>query len=137
MRRLGFHGWIALVSPLLPVATRAAEAARSGAEKLRGFGLAPSNSASPGYGRVLVAFLLVVGLAWGATWLLRRYGAKLPASIAGGATAIRHLARHSLAGGITCHLVETQGRQVLITVTRHGVDSLLLGEAPLVPGPPP
>lgn len=136
MRRFGLHVWLRTLPPLLPVAARAAEAAHSGAEKLHGFGLATSNGASPGYGRMLIAFLLVAALAWAVIWLLRRYGAKLPASLAGGTTPIRHLARHSLAGGITCHVVETQGQQVLITVSRHGVDSLLLGEAPPVPGPP-
>ena len=135
MRRTGPH--VCLVTLVLPAVTRAADVAQSSAEKLRGFGLATSDTASPGYGRVLIVFLLVAGLAWGATWLLRRYGAKLPTALAGGATPIRHLAKHSVGGGVTCHLVETQGRQVLITVTRHGVDSLLLGAAPPMPGPAP
>jgi hypothetical protein len=40
-----------------------------------------------------------------------------------------------LPGGIACHVIETQGKKVLITVTRNGVTSLVLGDAE--PPPPP
>ena len=116
------------------MATRAADApqqpARTGAEKLRDLGLADALVEGPGLGRVLLAFLLVAALAWGATWLLKRYGQRVGRAAPGAATPIRHLARSALPGGIACHVVETQGRQVLITVTRHGVTSLVLGDAP-------
>ena len=113
----------------------AADAGQAGAGRLRGFGLAESGPATPGWGRVLPVFLLVCGLAWGATWLLRRYGGKLPsrllAGVGGGDTAtLRQLARSNLPGGIACHVVEAQGRTVLITVSRQGVHSLVLGDAP-------
>ncbi|HEY6124847.1 MAG TPA: hypothetical protein VIV63_09355 [Steroidobacteraceae bacterium] len=109
------------------------------AEKLRGFGLAESSAASPGYGRVVIAFLLVAAMAWGIVWVLRRYGLRGPAAATGLGSSVRPLARTSLPGGITCHVIETQGRQVLITVTRHGVTSLVLGDAaaPSIPGPAP
>lgn len=107
----------------------AADVAKSDAEKLRGLGLG-SSAPSPGYGRVILVFVLVAALAWGATWLLRRYGARLPTAATGGSVPINHLARKVLGGGVACHVVETQGRQVLITVTRSGVTSLLLGDAP-------
>ena len=45
----------------------AAEAAQSNAEKLRGMGLAESGNAAPSLWRVLLVFVLVAGMAWGAT----------------------------------------------------------------------
>ena len=113
--------------------TQAAEPVKTGAEKLHDFGLSGSNVGTPGYGRVLVAFALIVALAWGMTWILRRYGARFRPGVmgaAGVAAPIRLLARSTLPGGIACHVIETHGRQVLITISRHGVASVLLGEAP-------
>lgn len=118
-----------------PAWALAADGAKSADEKLRGLGLAGSDVGAPGFGRVLVAFLLVAALAWGATWMMRRYGIRFRAAGIGGASPIRHLARNVLPGGVACHLVETQGRQVLITVTRSGVSSLVLGDASS-PAPP-
>lgn len=120
-----------------PLAARAAESAAAGADKLKGFGLASSDAGSLPIGRVIVAFVLVAALAWAATWMLRRYGFRGAASTAGGAATIRALSRNTLPGGITCHLVETQGRQVLITATRHGVTSVVLGDAPREEVPTP
>jgi hypothetical protein len=122
--------------------TPAAEPAKTGAEKLHDFGLSGSNVGTPGYGRVLVVFAFIVALAWGITWILRRYGAGFrpgAMGVAGVAAPIRQLARITLPGGIACHVIETQGRQVLITVSRHGVASVLLGEAPVAApaGPAP
>ncbi len=123
------------------LAARAEEAARqagsvkNGAQKLRDLGLAGGSVEGPGVGRLLLAFVLVAALAWGATWVLKRYGFRSGRAAAGGASPIRHLSRGALPGGIACHVVEAQGRQVLITVTRHGVTSLLLGDA--VAPPPP
>jgi len=122
-----FCGCLAGASP-------AAAPVKTGAEKLHDFGLSGSNVGTPGYGRVLVAFALIVALAWGMTWILRRYGARFRPGVMGAtgvAAPIRHLARNTLPGGISCHVIETQGRQVLITVSRHGVASVLLGEAPV------
>jgi hypothetical protein len=126
---------LALAPWLLPRFALAADGAKTADEKLRGLGLAGSNVGTPGVGRVLVAFLLVAALAWGASWMLRRYGSRFRAGMSGAATPIRHLARNTLPGGVTCHLVETQGRQVLITVARSGVNSVLLGDAPAAPPP--
>jgi hypothetical protein len=123
------------ISGVLAACLVAPLAQAADAEKLRGFGLAES-SATPAYGRVLIAFLLVAALAWGCVWLMRRYGFRgsLGANGAPGAGAqVRHLARSTLPGGIACHVIETQGQKVLITVTRHGVSSLALGDA----APPP
>jgi hypothetical protein len=109
------------------------------AKKLSGFGLAES-AATPAYGRVLIAFLLVAALAWGGIWLMRRYGLRGPLRALGDPGAgskIRPLARSSLPGGIACHVVEAQGKTVLITVTRNGVTSLVLGEAAPPPAPGP
>ena len=107
-----------------------ADAAQTSAQKLRGLGLADSGSATPSLLRVLLVFVLVAGLAWGVTWLMKRYGLRLPGSAAApGKAGIRVLSRAALPGGVTCHLVEAQGREVLITVTRQGVASLLLGDA--------
>ncbi|HEV7610180.1 MAG TPA: hypothetical protein VGO61_22805 [Steroidobacteraceae bacterium] len=131
----GAFAFLALAFGLLPRLALAADGAKTADEKLRGLGLAGSNVATPGFGRVLVVFLLVAALAWGASWMMRRYGLRFRAGVGGGATPIRHLARNTLPGGLTCHLVETQGRQVLITVARSGVNSLLLGDAP--PAAPP
>jgi hypothetical protein len=122
--------------------TQAAEPVKTGAARLHDFGLSGSNVGTPGYGRVLVAFALIVALAWGMTWVLRRYGARFRPGVlgaAGVAPPIRLLARDTLPGGVACHLIETQGRQVLITVSRHGVASVLLGEAPMATpaGPAP
>lgn len=122
---------------LAPVLVRAADGADSAQEKLRGLGLAASDVGTPGFGRVLVAFLLVAALAWAATWILRRFGVRFRSVAIGGASPIRHLARNTLPGGVACHLVETEGRQVLITVTRNGVTSLLLGTTAAAPPPPP
>jgi hypothetical protein len=105
------------------------------AKKLSGFGLAET-AAAPAYGRVLIAFALVVALAWGGIWLMRRYGLRGPLRVLGDAGAgskIRPLARSTLPGGVACHVIEAQGKTVLITITRNGVTSLVLGEA----APPP
>jgi hypothetical protein len=133
----------AALAMLAAGAARAEDAARqagsqtlkSSAEKLRDLGLASGFVEGPGIGRVLLAFVLVAALAWGATWVLKRYGSRSGSAAAGGATPIRHLSRGALPGGIACHVVEAQGRQVLITVTRHGVTSLVLGDA-VAPSPP-
>jgi hypothetical protein len=118
---------------LLPGWLRAAESASTSAEKLRNLGLAESGMSGPSILRVLLTFALAVAIAWGAIWLLRRYGVKLPGKfgIAGtfGASPIKPLARSVLPGGITCHVVEAQGCDVLITVTRSGVTSLVLGKS--------
>jgi hypothetical protein len=112
------------------------------AQKLHGFGLAET-ATTPAYGRVLIAFLLVAALAWGSVWLMRRYGWRGPLGAVrapGAGAQVRHLARSSLPGGIACHVVEAQGQHVLITVTRQGVTSLVLGQAapsPLPSSPPP
>jgi hypothetical protein len=111
-----------------PLLARAADTATAGADKLKSFGLASADAGSLPFGRIIVAFLLVAALAWAATWVLRRYGFRGTADTARGPAAIRALARNTLPGGVTCHLVETQGRQVLITVTRHGVTSVVLGD---------
>jgi len=83
---------------------------------------------------VILVFVLLAALSWGMVWLLKKHGRRLGlAGAAAGATeasAIRHVARSSLPGGIVCHLVEAQGSRVLITVTRHGVTSLALDSAP-------
>jgi flagellar biogenesis protein FliO len=115
---------------LVPMAAAAADTANAGAEKLREFGLADSGSGSLPWGRVLFAFVLVVALAFCATWLLRRYGFRLPSSLAGGAAAIRVVTRSSLPGGVTCQVIEVQGKQVLVTATRNGVTTIVLGEIP-------
>jgi hypothetical protein len=120
-----------------PLLARAADTATAGSDKLKGFGLASADAGSLPIGRVIVAFLLVAALAWAATWVLRRYGFRGTADTARGTAAIRALARNTLPGGVTCHLVETQGRQVLITVTRHGVTSVVLGDAAIPAMPPP
>jgi hypothetical protein len=113
---------------------QAAEATREGAEKLKGFGLAEGSS-TPAFGRIMVVFLMLAALAWAAAWLLRRFSSRwgarfgLGGIVGAGASPIVHVARSSLPGGIACHLVEAQGSRVLITVSRHGVTSLLLGAA--------
>ena len=101
------------------------------AEKLRGFGLAET-AAAPAYGRILIAFLLVAALAWASVWLMRRYGFRGPLrglAAPGAGAQVRPLGRNTLPGGTVCHVVEVQGKTVLITVTRHGVTSLVLGDA--------
>jgi hypothetical protein len=139
--RSAFRKVCLTLAPLIaPGLTCAAEVAKSADEKLRGLGLAASDVGTPGFGRVFLAFLLVAALAWAATWILRRYGVRFRSAVIGGVSPIRQLARNTLPGGIACHLVETEGRQVLITVTRNGVSSLLLGTpatAPPPPGPSP
>ena len=115
---------------------RAAETAAQ-AEKLKGFGLASSDAGSLPIGRIILVFLVVAALAWGITWALRRYGFRGAALAAGHAATIRLLARNTMPGGVTCHLVEANGRQVLITATRHGVTSVVLGEAPAAGVPTP
>jgi hypothetical protein len=139
MRARMAHALYALLAWLTPVLARAADQPAGGADKLHGFGLAESGATAPAFGRVIVAFVLVAALAWGVAWLLRRYGFRGAAVAGGAATPVRHLARSTLPGGIACHVVEAQGRQVLITVTRHGVTSLVLGDTtpPVAPGPAP
>ena len=121
----------------MPLLAAAADTAAANADKLKGFGLANADAGSLPIGRIIVTFLLVAALAWAATWMLRRYGFRGAAVTAGGAATIRPLARNTLPGGVTCHLVETQGRQVLITVTRHGVTSVVLGAAAASAEPSP
>ena len=124
--------WVFLAATGMPVLARAAETAVAKSEKLKNLGLASSDAGSLPIGRVILVFLVVAALAWAITWVLRRYGFRGAALAAGSAATIRPLARNTLPGGVTCHLVETQGRQVLITVTRHGVSSVVLCEAPAV-----
>jgi hypothetical protein len=112
-----------------PLFARAAETATAGTNKLKDFGLAASNSGSLPIGRVIFAFVLVAALAWGVTWVLRRYGFRGALLATPGAAPIRAVARTTLPGGVTCHVIETQGRHLLITVTRHGVSSVVLGDA--------
>jgi hypothetical protein len=120
---------------LAPGLALAVEGAKSPDERLRGLGLSGEQVGTPGLGRVLLVFLLVAALAFCASWALRRYGFKFRSSTMAGASPIRHLARNTLPGGVACHLVETQGKQVLITISRNGISSLLLGES--APPPPP
>jgi hypothetical protein len=119
-----------LALAVLSSGTRAADEA----EKLRHLGLAESGTEAPSLLRVLLTFLLVVALAWAAVWLMRRHGfrltGKLGLAAAPGASPIRAVARSVLPGGVTCHVVEAQGRSVLITVTRTGVSSVILGPPP-------
>jgi hypothetical protein len=122
------------IAGFAPIIATAAETAKVGTEKLREFGLADSSAGSLPLGRVLFAFLLVAGLAFCATWLMRRYGFRLTAAAGGGAGSIRVIARSSLPGGVVCQVIEVQGKQVLLTATRTGVTSLLLGE--VLPTPP-
>ena len=133
---------VCTAAALLPRLACALEATREGAEKLKGFGLAEGSS-TPAFGRIIVVFLLLAALAWAAAWLLRRFSSRWGARFglggiggigSAGANPLRHVARSSLPGGIACHLVEAQGSRVLITVSRHGVTSLLLGAA--TPPPP-
>jgi hypothetical protein len=131
----------AAVAACMPCLARAVEATGEGAEKLKGFGLAEGSS-SPPFGRIILVFVLLAALAWAAAWLLRRFSSRwgprlglAGMAIAGGGP-IRHVARSSLPGGLACHLVEAQGSRVLITVSRHGVTSLLLGAAEPAPPPP-
>lgn len=130
-RAITTAGW--MVAGCAPLLARANDTTAAGADKLKGFGLANSDAGSLPIGRVILTFLLVAALAWAATWLLRRYGYRGAAVSAGGAASIRPLARNTLPGGVTCHLVEAHGRQVLITVTRQGVTSVVLGDAPTAP----
>jgi hypothetical protein len=120
---------IACLAMATPALLRAADATQSNVEKLRGMGLAESTGATPSLLRVLLVFVLVAGMAWGVTWLLKRYGFRVPGALpAPEKSGLRLRSRTSLPGGVTCHLVEAQGRDVLITVTRQGVTSLVLGE---------
>jgi len=129
---------IAWLAPA-PALARAADPVTGATDKLQGFGLAESAAVAPALGRVIIVFVLIAALAWGLVWLLRRYGFRGAAIAGGAATPVRHLARSMLPGGIACHVVEAQGRQVLITVTRHGVTALILGDAasPVTSGPTP
>ena len=130
MRQGTRHAGLAGLVPAL------AQAAGEHADKLKGFGLAEGSS-TPAFGRVIVVFLLLAAFAWSAAWLLRRYGARFGmrwgiAAVSTG-TPIRPLARSSLPGGVTCHLIDAEGSRVLITVSRHGVSSLALGPSPAQP----
>lgn len=109
--------------------------AQEGAGKLKGFGLAEGGDVTPGIGRVLLAFALVAALAWVMAWALRRYGPRFgigTAAVAGAGNGapVRAVSRTSLPGGVVCHVVEAEGRRVLVTVTRQGVSTLLLSDAP-------
>src|SRR5262245_31605928 len=128
MRRIRWHAGGAVLVGAVPWVAHAAEAAREGADKLKGFGLAESSS-TPAFGRIIVVFLLLAALAWAAAWLLRRYGARFRIAGTNVAAPIRAVARSNLPGGIACHVVEVEGSRVLITVSRHGVSSLALGAA--------
>src|SRR5262245_58636210 len=93
-----------LVSAVVPALARAAETVATKSEKLKDFGLASSDAGSLPIGRVILVFLLVAALAWAITWMLRRYGFRGAASIAGSAATIRPVARNTMPGGVTCHL---------------------------------
>jgi len=118
--------WLALAADATP--------ARAGdnASKLKGFGLA-ENSGTPNFGRIILVFVLLAALAWGAAWLLRRYGAKFRVGAIAGGSPIRLVSRSSLPGGIACHVVEAQGTQVLIAASRHGISTVRL-DASVSPG---
>jgi hypothetical protein len=128
----------AVLAALAPGWVHAAEAAHTATDKLKGFGLAEGAS-TPAFGRVIFVFLVLAALSWGLVWLLKKHGNRLGlgrlTAAATESSPIRHVARSSLPGGIVCHLVEAQGRRVLITVTRQGVTSLVLDASP--PGNPP
>ena len=135
MRAAGRQIAGAVLAGFVPGWLEAAEAVRDADARLKSFGLA-DGQATPGFGRVAIVFLIVAGLAWGVAWALRRFGPRLGLGqrlgvlgSAGANTVIRTLARSSLSGGGTCHLLEVQGNRVLITVTRHGVSSVVLDEA--------
>ncbi len=121
----------AVLAAFAPGWVRAAEAAHTASDKLKGFGLAEGAS-TPSFGRVILVFLMLAALSWGLVWLLKKHGKRLGlGGLGAGAgvtdsSPIRHVARSSLPGGVVCHLVETQGSRVLITVTRQGVTSLVL-----------
>jgi hypothetical protein len=127
------RGIVVALAALAPAWVWAAEAAHPAADKLKGFGLAESAS-TPAFGRVIMVFLLLAALCWGMVWLLKKHGKRfgLAGATLGAADSspIRHVARSSLPGGIVCHLVEAQGSRVLITVSRQGVSSLVLGATP-------
>jgi flagellar biogenesis protein FliO len=126
MRRFSVKAMLCASFALLPAVTALAQ---TNEEKLRKLGLASGAAPTPGIGRVILSFVLVAGLTVGAAWLWRRMGWKLPNARAGAPENIRLLSRAVLPGGVHCHLIETQGRQVLITVTKSGVSALPLAAA--------
>jgi flagellar biogenesis protein FliO len=116
---------------LAPIVAAAADNAKAGAEKLRDLGFADSSASSVPLGRVLLALMFVAALAVCAAWLLRRYGPGVRFRAAPGApTPISVIVRNTLPGGVNCQVIQVQGKQVLITATRNGVTSLVLGDAP-------
>jgi hypothetical protein len=125
-----------LLAALAPVRDAFAEVAVAGDARMKGFGLA-EGPATPAFGRILVVFALIAALAWGCAWALRRFAPRFGLGqrfgvLAGSGAAgeIRQLARSSLPGGVACHLVEVQGSRVMITVTRQGVSTVMLGATP-------
>jgi hypothetical protein len=93
--------------------------------------------ALPGLGRVVLAFLLVAGLAVVAVLALRRFGPRLGRGslfTAGGRMHV--LERLQLAGDLYVHLVQTERGKILITAHRHSIAIVRLDAEPAESGQP-
>jgi hypothetical protein len=78
--------------------------------------------ALPGIGRVLLAFLVVAGLAVGVSVLLRRFAPKLTGgSLLPNGGSLRVLERLHLGGDLRVHLIQTEQGRVLITTHRNSI----------------
>lgn len=103
------------------LAQQSAEKLTQGADVVTGSGIV----------RVVFVFLLMVGLAVGAAYAVRRYSPKFASALVQRGP-LRVIDRTALHGGLRVHLVEADGERVLIAEGRAGVSMLRLaasGEA--------
>ena len=76
----------------------------------------------PGVGRILLAFVLTVAVAVGAIYALRRFLAKLPGYRETANSPSSNVRVHTtLHRGLRLHVVEVQGRTVLLAEGKNGM----------------
>jgi len=107
-------------------------------------GMSDDPIALPGFGRIVLAFVVVAALAVAAVLALRRFGPQLGrgswfgsgfASGFASRGSLRVLERLQLSRELTVHLVQTERGKVLITAHRHSIAVVAL-DGPLDSTPP-
>lgn len=83
--------------------------------------------AVPGFGRVIVAFVIVAALAVAAAAVLRRVLPKFTGTPLAGST-IRILERANLGPGTRLHVVQVEGEKVLVAENRNSLTVVVLGK---------
>lgn len=92
-----------------------------------------SDLAIPGFGRVVLGFLVTAGLAIGAAYAIRRFWPGLHTRGVVG-RRVRPLGHAAVSRSLTVHLVEVDGARVVIAEGRAGIGlTTLPADAAVVP----